>query len=518
MSYLSTRIKIFLFRLLYRPANRRALLLALALVTIAFLTLFHRASSIPAAASKIRSRVAAVAVKRSEVDDQHILHRDHPHHREEVPLKKIGDDTERVVLAKPGETFITYLPHSGFNNQRIELENAILLAHYLNRTLIVPPVFLGDGIQWRPFDDLSEFFAVNRTRSLSQIRRCSNAARRFGPPVPGTPTADLDPDCVDFASWTTLPWSFFFDFNKLSDTFGMRFVHRSDLHPRWFTRALAIQDPQSSPQIRYIKDTLRNDYRIYDLPGFNPNLGKYSRKLFLDRLALVRAPVMHFGSLFGNGRVRVDVPAHKVFYGLLESSLILSNPTLHRAAMDIVNQLGGKGRFVALHVRLGDGYFSQHIDKTLKAVITALDKAIPNPLNTRRPQSFHLRPTSVHDRLDYCRKAELPVLYMATDAPNPAFNQRLKPLYVRHAFCIFTYAEFPYAGWLDVDNSPALGGAADGVKLRPFLEPLVDGIVAGFGSQVIGTPGSTFSAFVERLNEAWVGGARKQDDKGDADV
>jgi len=38
----------------------------------------------------------------------------------------------------PDGKFLSYLPHSGFHNQRIALENALVLARLLNRTLLVP--------------------------------------------------------------------------------------------------------------------------------------------------------------------------------------------------------------------------------------------------------------------------------------------------------------------------------------------------------------------------------------------
>ncbi|CAG8827001.1 34060_t:CDS:2, partial [Racocetra persica] len=49
-------------------------------------------------------------------------------------------------LARHEEKFLAYLPHDGFNNQRIELENAIFLAWFLNRTLIIPPILYFTGV------------------------------------------------------------------------------------------------------------------------------------------------------------------------------------------------------------------------------------------------------------------------------------------------------------------------------------------------------------------------------------
>jgi len=45
--------------------------------------------------------------------------------------------------------------------------------------------------------------------------------------------------------------------------------------------------------------------------------------------------------------------------------------------------------------------------------------------------------------------------------------------------------------------------------LKPFLIPMVDMLVVSQGSIFVGTPGSTFSAFAERMHETLV----KQDDE-----
>jgi hypothetical protein len=49
----------------------------------------------------------------------------------------------RKPSGNPNEKFIGYLPHSGYHNQRGELANAILLGILLNRTVLLPPVWIG---------------------------------------------------------------------------------------------------------------------------------------------------------------------------------------------------------------------------------------------------------------------------------------------------------------------------------------------------------------------------------------
>ncbi|KAI8876549.1 hypothetical protein K501DRAFT_279300 [Backusella circina FSU 941] len=59
---------------------------------------------------------------------------------QQVPLSGMDRD--------PEEKYITFLPHSGLHNQRIELVNAAVLAKALNRTLILPQINIGKGIYW----------------------------------------------------------------------------------------------------------------------------------------------------------------------------------------------------------------------------------------------------------------------------------------------------------------------------------------------------------------------------------
>ncbi|KAL8284078.1 hypothetical protein RQP46_005191 [Phenoliferia psychrophenolica] len=55
----------------------------------------------------------------------------HLHPPEDWPVPSILDESAR---------YLSYLPHSGFHNQRIALTNAFVLSTLLNRTLLVPPI------------------------------------------------------------------------------------------------------------------------------------------------------------------------------------------------------------------------------------------------------------------------------------------------------------------------------------------------------------------------------------------
>lgn len=54
--------------------------------------------------------------------------------------------------------YIGFLPHSGVHNQRIALQNALLLGKLLDRTVLVPPIWIGWPTSTLPYDDLVRFF------------------------------------------------------------------------------------------------------------------------------------------------------------------------------------------------------------------------------------------------------------------------------------------------------------------------------------------------------------------------
>lgn len=70
----------------------------------------------------------------------------------------------------PAEKYISFLPHSGFHNQRSELENALVLARLLNRTLIIPKVYLGPPMPWLTFNLLHSRLLYQTKTGLEHCR------------------------------------------------------------------------------------------------------------------------------------------------------------------------------------------------------------------------------------------------------------------------------------------------------------------------------------------------------------
>ncbi|KAM0749365.1 hypothetical protein T439DRAFT_363921 [Meredithblackwellia eburnea MCA 4105] len=58
------------------------------------------------------------------------------------------------------EKFMGFLPHSGFHNQRLALQNAFMLGYLLNRTVLLPPVWIGWPTPTEYYDTLVRFFPL----------------------------------------------------------------------------------------------------------------------------------------------------------------------------------------------------------------------------------------------------------------------------------------------------------------------------------------------------------------------
>ncbi|KAF9920547.1 hypothetical protein FBU30_009606 [Linnemannia zychae] len=398
----------------------------------------------------------------------------------------------------PNEKYLAYLPHSGFHNQRITLENALLLANYLNRTLLVPPVFLGPATEWRPFDILLRRILLQTKRGLDH---CGRIAK--GDPLPA--------ECLNYYTWTTVEWDFFYDMEKIG--LAQPWKYRPDHSFAWMEANLGIDRHKD---VHIVYDQNHYDYQIYDNPDstYPLNKNRYLRKLELKELLDRKERVLHMGSLFATGRVLAELPEHKAFQQFLRRSMILSTPILTSTSDSIVAKLGGLGTFVGLHLRVGDGMFvlpaPDNIENMFQKLVE-ITGITPIPNYKAVPASVpgdnkDVKNRAGPERLDdaQCRALKnqggrYTTIYIATDGVYPRRNILFRKLF-DHFPCIFTLDDFSdhLAQLKEMKNY-------DGVGLSKDLIPMVDAVVSAKGSHFLGTPKSTFSTYVSKqLHPAFV--------------
>ncbi|KAI9267461.1 CigA protein [Sporodiniella umbellata] len=429
---------------------------------------------------------------------------------------------EPFSLSSPSadERYVTYLPHSGFHNQRIALENALLLAHYLNRTLLLPPVYLtSPAFPWLRFDKMYERLLLQTKNGLEY---CSQL--RENEPLPA--------ECVQHPHWTWVPWTFFYDLQPLLPK--IRIVFRNDMSLEW------IQD-SCGQDIYFLKDLTPFDYRIYDLPSSQTPLQRFMHRIELEALEAVEERVIHLGSLFGSYRVLAQTVPHQALLQWIRSHMIFKNPVLLEVAGKVVERLGGVRSFVGLHLRVGDGVFKAraglHVDALFHQLVNDYTDLTLEELSERYDPTHHqdrqedthyeikqLRDTAPHQDTHLPLAVSHPppsvlqprlgaasthltcgptdgrndrfaktTLYIATDCPHPREHPLLQKLFKTFP-CIFVLDDF-------LDSLAPLQQihvAQDNVPLQSYLIPMVDAIISAQGHTFYGTNASTFSTYIQR--------------------
>ena len=446
---------------------------------------------------------------------------------------------------RPDEKLLSYLPHSGFHNQRIALENALVLARLLNRTLLVPPVRFGHkAIPYRKFTTLQRILDANYTVYLCQLS--DDAASRND--TPAIPRALLDfPDFTERCAlgerrkpvtYAYLPWGWITDFDFIGQlqptiqTPGTHFWHST----RFGLRA---------DDILAIRDTSKYQYRFTDETFLDPSSDSrafanstYSENIPLNSLTNHPAKLIQLGSLFGSRRLGLSDPAHKAIRKQIRQHMTLKHTLLQKSSTDIATKISASGSgFLGAHLRCNDSYFldtamehSRMLWWKLVHGILGLSverarqlefdsgvsgeshwshqfKRYVSPSNYPIHLPFERDPFTGDADLTKCRelhrepdleRLNVP-LFIATDSRNPHTDERFG-LFRQTFPCLFFLGDFPE----EVGPIAGIRDPISGVVIGDMLVPFLDAMVVARAARVVGTPHSTFSWYVQdvlwRLN------------------
>ncbi|KAH7344595.1 hypothetical protein B0J17DRAFT_763372 [Rhizoctonia solani] len=429
--------------------------------------------------------------------------------------------SEPKVDTRSARRFIAYLPHSGFNNQRIALENAILLAYVLNCTLIAPPVRLGVPLPYRP----------SRTLELHHLISAKTDPKECSKYLTYTP-----PECLGPTHFTLIPWNELMDFQPIQNELGLdiRFMH-DGATPREFLHDLGIPDNS----ITFLKDNGLYDYRIYDSQYFLNETrlsSRYKDGWHVEHLRgfLDGSSAIHFGTLFGSGRLKLHRPEYTSARTRISRGMAISHGAILDASRAIrarIAEFSHDGQsYLAIHARVGDRKFKstavkngrllwwqlitglgisketgrvledrvlQNIGKNKQrfAFLDSLPEYSTKPWhNTSQPHHPHKHCASPHRDLGVETSYLGIPLFVATDAAHPRSHPSLA-IFHRTFPCTFVLSDFPD----EVKSLVALHRLGDTSPIGRFLIPLVDAVVAGHATHVIGTQSSTFSKYVTSI-------------------
>ena len=437
------------------------------------------------------------------------------------------------------EKFLSYLPHSGFHNQRIALENALVLARLLNRTLLVPPIRFGHrAIPHRNFTVLQQALDANYTAYLCQLSE--NATNR-------NDTIFLDFSAISERcapkskrkplAYAYLPWGWITDFDSIRQlqptiqTFGSThfWLSFSRLHPH-------------ANDVLIIPDTSKYQYHFTDEIVLDPTSdlmtftnATYSEDITLSSLADHPAKLIQLGSLFGSRRLKLSDPIHKAIRKQIRRHMNLRHPLLHNLSVDITAKISGPGSgsgFLGAHLRCNDGYFLEtaiehsrmlwwklvygilglSIERTRQL---ELDLLITRNSSWSLPLRRFIKPSNspVHlpfdsrslaldvDLTKKCKgklhtdpdleRLNVP-LFIATDSKDPHTDEHLS-LFRQTFPCIFFLGDFPQ----ELERIGSIRDPISGMEIGNMLVPFLDAMVVSRATRVVGTPHSTFSWYVQ---------------------
>ncbi|KAH8921196.1 hypothetical protein BT69DRAFT_1351807 [Atractiella rhizophila] len=292
----------------------------------------------------------------------------------------------RPQPASSNRKYLSYLPHSGFHNQRIELSNALSLASYLNRTLLLPPIWVGAGAPWgTKYETMKQMWEARvRNEVAFGGKGWEGEQEKLG---------------------TFVAWDFLVDVNGVED--GLE----AGLGNRWF--GLGGEEPgmtengvEGEIEWRFeegdkliLGDGDRYDYLYSDHlpedaplvsematakpPGASHMWDKYQHVVSLKTLLQRDEKLILFGTLFGSSRISIrerTSTAHGS--GYFGGKLIFKQKRLDEISIRMagfLNELAkestdGKYDFyVGALARVGDGVFAskveEHMDRLLKRVV-----------------------------------------------------------------------------------------------------------------------------------------------------
>jgi hypothetical protein len=413
-----------------------------------------------------------------------------------------------AVRNDPQEKYLAYLPHSGFHNQRIALENALTLSRLLNRTLLVPPIRLGrKPLRYVKFENLIRLLSLSGKEGLLHCPKAVQTA--------------LPTECLDFFDYTSIPWEWLLDLSLVRS--HQRLIQRWNMSSAWLHDELGI----SQADTWTLADLEAYHYRFLDsLDRSSVSQNKYSESVYIPTLARSTHRLIHIGTLFGSSRLRLRRQENVRVRTDIRRSMTFANSFLVEAADRIAHAMGGS--YLGAHIRIGDGEFLERSDENTrllwwKLVCSILRVSVNDALVLEREvraggmDKAHLEVpripndlTAGHNELPQppgaplslqCRHRTHSVphltplntpLFISTDAKEPLTNPLLSA-FLRTFPCTFFLNDFAsHAIALD-----RLQSGYDGLMLKPFLEPFLDAMVVGKAWVAVGTEGSTFSRFVE---------------------
>lgn len=445
-------------------------------------------------------------------------------------------DTRVPLASSNNERYLAYLPHSGLSNQRIELANALVLAALLDRTLVVPPAFLGTVVGWMKQEQLYEHLGWLTDDSVDFEYECR-------PATPGDlGSYVVKSRCIEYHRFAVIHWTTLHDLeHAVAPYVRIRFQDQVSLEK--------LQDDLGiGPEETYVHmDEHIYDWRLYEDRAeakrlittgtnyFDSFAGRRYFKVYtLDYWRRRPEKLLQLGGIFGSTRMSLVNPQHLALRERITQALHYRRDTpIGETAQNIVRYLGGEGSFVGVHFRTGDSPFRKQLRHNMdmfaqgmaeltqanislpisesKSIIYQDDDSIDEEkrIQLLPPyEGLHRPPWStICHPVPADKNAPITLgtstnIYIATDHRDPrGANSQLLPWFNTFP-CTVTLNDLPEYLFAPLDRLH--DHIVPGKPLRSFLIPIVDAMVAAHARQVFTTPRSTYSRYISEMNQAWI--------------
>ncbi|KAI8369184.1 hypothetical protein EDC96DRAFT_504170 [Choanephora cucurbitarum] len=405
------------------------------------------------------------------------------------------------------EKYLAYLPHSGLSNQRIELANALLMAYMLDRTLLVPPAFLGTVFGWSPRESIED--------QLDWLTTPKDFTELCQSPTPGRLWSYVQrTKCSENRQLGVMSWSELHDLDQLGPDLRIRYQPV-------YTEKQMRQDLQlEDKDIYQYQDDQLYDWRLFENETFASDLlqngsnyfdsfgGRRYYKVLLPHHFHYPHKLLFLGGVFGSTRLNLE-SYHEIHTKIKQVLQYRLDTPLGETVKAIVDFLGGSGAFRSIHFRTGDKPFRKEIPVNLNKFIEEMTVLIQDESEDEVRENEKCLTKKNDATMDLHENTMIPMqprndahVYVATDYRHPRQHKsELFPL----------FQAFPCTTTLD-DIPPQLLSPLDTIRdlmepskpLKSYLIPLVDAMVAAHGKDVLTTPRSTFSQYIQELHQAWV--------------
>ncbi|KAH6914225.1 hypothetical protein BKA70DRAFT_1260788 [Coprinopsis sp. MPI-PUGE-AT-0042] len=405
----------------------------------------------------------------------------------QAPVKlRVNDLAKDLELrTSRGERLMAYLPHSGFHNQRIAFENALLLARLLNRTLLAPPILFADKpTRYLQFDTLLQTSVLSGRDGL---QHCAEVPQYLAIPA----------ECLYYFDSTTVRWNQLFDLSGIEAM--QRIVYLDELSPFAY-----LHDRIPADAVLTVPDEHHYQYCFTDENISSDSSSRYDTEISIRDLWQSDSLLLQLGSLFGSHRLVLNASNDQLL-DEIQSSFVVKHPSLVRAQNLIAQSLGSA--YLGAHLRVGDGsFYSKRHESVVKVYCTLLqylgikhgshrssEEDVSCPVSSRHTNNLdNDNPWPVRHK-QRLTGSTIPPTFISTDIKDPHSNPLLQPI-LRAFPDTFFLTDFHRV----LDDLHDLRNFADGVPLDSYILPLLDAMVVANATFVVGTEGSTFSKYVEK--------------------